>query len=77
MNSWQHADLLNLERHLTEEERLARDTAARFVDERVDEPRNGKHLRGHPQRPHADPRAMHHRHPRLQLAVSAPDLGGP
>jgi glutaryl-CoA dehydrogenase len=35
MNSWQQADLLNLERHLTEEERLARDTAARFVDERV------------------------------------------
>jgi glutaryl-CoA dehydrogenase len=35
MSAWQGADLLHLERHLTEEEKLVRDTAARFVDERV------------------------------------------
>ena len=35
MSAWQDADLLRLERHLTEEEKLIRDTAARFVDERV------------------------------------------
>jgi glutaryl-CoA dehydrogenase len=35
MNTWQHADLLRLERHLTEEEKMVRDTAGRFVDERV------------------------------------------
>jgi glutaryl-CoA dehydrogenase len=44
MTAWQHADFLHLQRHLTEEESLARDTAARFVDERV-APIIGKHFR--------------------------------
>jgi glutaryl-CoA dehydrogenase len=35
MTAWQNADLLRLERHFTEEEKMVRDTAARFVDERV------------------------------------------
>ena len=35
MTAWQHCDFLNLQRHLTEEESLARDTAVRFVDERI------------------------------------------
>jgi glutaryl-CoA dehydrogenase len=35
MSSSRNPDFLHLERHLTEEERMARDTAARFVDERV------------------------------------------
>ena len=35
MTAWQHSDFLRLQRHLTEEESLVRDAAARFVDERV------------------------------------------
>jgi len=35
MHSWQIADIMRLERHLSEEERMVRDTVARFVDERV------------------------------------------
>ena len=35
MNAFQGSDFLHLDRHFTEEERMARDTAARFVDERV------------------------------------------
>jgi glutaryl-CoA dehydrogenase len=35
MTAWQNSDFLHLQRHLTEEETMARDTAARFVDERV------------------------------------------
>jgi glutaryl-CoA dehydrogenase len=35
MNAWQNLDFLRLDRHVSDEDRLARDTAARFVDERV------------------------------------------
>ncbi|HEY7680625.1 MAG TPA: acyl-CoA dehydrogenase family protein [Terriglobia bacterium] len=44
MTAWQHADFLGLQRHLTDEESLARDTAARFVDERIT-PIIGEHFR--------------------------------
>jgi glutaryl-CoA dehydrogenase len=44
MNAWQNTDFLQLQRHFTEEESMARDTAARFVDERVI-PVIGEHFR--------------------------------